>query len=34
MSEPTLHLAVRNFPIIDWDLMLRIPIVELGLCLK
>ncbi len=34
MSEPTFHLAVHNSPMVDWDLMLRIHVVELGLCPK
>jgi len=34
VSEPIFHLDVHNFPMVDWDLMLRIPVVELGLCPK
>ncbi len=34
MSEPIFHLAVHTFPMVDWDLMLIIHVVELGLCPK
>jgi hypothetical protein len=34
VSEPTFHLAAHNSPMVNWDLMLKIPVVELGLCPK
>jgi hypothetical protein len=34
VSEPIFHLAVHNSPMVGWDLMLRILVVELALCPK
>jgi hypothetical protein len=34
VSEPTFHPVAHNSPMVDWDLMLRILVVELGLCPK
>jgi len=34
VNEPIFHVVVHNSPMVDWGLMLRIPIVELGLCPK
>jgi hypothetical protein len=33
-SECTFHLVAHNSPMVDWDLMLRILVLELGLCPK
>jgi hypothetical protein len=30
MSEPIFHPTVHNSPMVDWDLMLRIPVCGIG----